>query len=393
MDLLFVSHDAGRTGAPMVLLHLQSWLNKFSDLKFGTLFRNSGVLVDSFSSVSEFIITPPLVISKPPSIASRIWRRIVGSRSTNIPSPSAWVDDFKKNQYKIIYSNTATNGEIVERLKKPGVRVITHIHELDYWLNAAGKSNWDLVKSQTDRFIACSNAVAESLINQHGISNKKIDVFHEFVSTDIQNITNEQITSVRNKLEIPSDAFLVVASGAELLRKGKDLLVPLAKACFELEGEGRPFYFMWVGNPGNEESRYWFRYDAAKLGLTERVKWVGEIANPHLYFSCADAFAMLSREDPFPLVCLESALHRKPIVCFADAGGIPELVEKDAGFIVPYLGLTAMAKRLLELRDNSELASSMGATAAEKVKALYSVNVIAPRIHEIIQHQLTLVKV
>ncbi len=376
----------------MVLLHLQRWLNKFSDLKFGTLFRNSGVLVDSFSSVSEFIITPPLVFSKRPSIPSRIFRRIVGSRSTDIAPPLAWVDDCKKNQYKIIYSNTITNGEVVDRLKKPGVRIITHAHELDYWIAESGTKNWNLVKEQTDKFIVCSHAVANALVQRHGICKEKIEVVHEFVSSDIQEFTNDEILSVRTTLEIPSDAFLVVASGAELLRKGKDLLVPLAKACYDLEGVGRPFYLMWVGNPGNDESRYWFLHDARKLGLEDRIKWVGETSEPHRYFASSDAFAMISREDPFPLVCLEAALYRKPIVCFDDAGGIPELVEKDAGFIVPYLDLTEMAKRLLELRDNSELASSMGATAAEKVKARYSEQVIAPKIHEIIQRELTLAK-
>ena len=393
MNVLFVSHDAGRNGAPMVLLHLQRWLNKFSDLKFGTLFRNSGVLVDSFSSVSEFIITPPLVISKPPSIASRIWRRIFKFPAITETSHYLWLDNAKNISYQVIYSNTVTNGDVVERLKKPGVRIITHVHELDYWIAESGEKNWNLVKEQTDKFIVCSHAVANALVQRHGICKEKIEVVHEFVSSDIQEFTNDEILSVRKSLMIPSDAFLVVASGAELLRKGKDLLVPLAKACYDLEGVGRPFYLMWVGNPGNDESRYWFLHDARKLGLEDRIKWVGETSEPHRYFASSDAFAMISREDPFPLVCLEAALYRKPIVCFDDAGGIPELVENDAGFIVPYLDLTEMAKRLLELRDNIELASAMGAAAAEKVKAFYSVNIIAPKIHEIIQRELNLAKV
>lgn len=390
MSVLFVSHDAGRTGAPMVLLQFQHWLTKFSNLKFGTLFRNSGVLVSSFCDISELVITPPKYNYTPPGFAKRVWRRIVGSRRSYIQDPSAWVDDCKKNQYKIIYSNTITNGEVVDRLKKPGVRIITHAHELDYWIAQSGTKNWNLVKEQTDKFIVCSHAVANALVQRHGICKEKIEVVHAFVSSDIQEFTNDEILSVRKSLMIPPHAFLVVASGTEFLRKGKDLLVPLAKACYELEANGRPFYLMWVGNPGNDESRYWFLHDARKLGLEDRIKWVGETSDPHRYFASSDAFAMISREDPFPLVCLEAALYKKPIVCFDDAGGIPELVEKDAGFIVPYLDLTAMAKRLLELRDNSELASAMGAAAAEKVKARYSEKVIAPKIYDIIQSEINL---
>ena len=57
------------------------------------------------------------------------------------------------------------------------------------------------------------------------------------------------------------------------------------------------------------------------------------------YFSIFDVFALMFREDPFPLVCLEAALLEKPNLCFARAGGASELVESDSGFVVPYLDL------------------------------------------------------
>ena len=40
-------------------------------------------------------------------------------------------------------------------------------------------------------------------------------------------------------------------------------------------------------------------------------------------------------EDPYTLVCLEAAALEKPYVCFEGAGGSPEFVEEDCGFVVP----------------------------------------------------------
>jgi glycosyltransferase involved in cell wall biosynthesis len=389
MDILFVSHNASRSGAPLLLFTFQKWLKKYTDIKFETIIRETGPLVDSFKSIPQEVVSPVL------ESRYKQYIKIIANRIFKYHHASyqkAWLHSYKDKRYRVIYSNTCTNGAIVENLRKPGVRIITHIHELDYWITTSGKKNWALVKEHTDTFIACSVAVANNLSCKYNIPSEKIEIIPEFIEIEDKSLKSDEKITLKNSLGIPEKAFIVALSGAETFRKGKDLLIPLANACHLIERGGNPIYFLWIGRIPEEEHLYWFTHDAKHLGIQDRIKWIGETDNPHQYFSLSDAFAMISREDPFPIVCLEAALHRKPIVCFADAGGIPELVEKDAGFILPYLDLTAMAERLLELRDNSKLASSMGAKAAEKVKTCYSVNVIAPKIHEIIQRELTLAK-
>ena len=93
---------------------------------------------------------------------------------------------------------------------------------------------------------------------------------------------------------------------------------------------------------------------------------------------------MVSREDPFPLVCLETATLGKPVICFADAGGMPEFVENDSGFVVPYLDIEAVAERILELYANPSLREEMGASAARKVRERHDILTSAPNIVEII---------
>jgi glycosyltransferase involved in cell wall biosynthesis len=82
---------------------------------------------------------------------------------------------------------------------------------------------------------------------------------------------------------------------------------------------------------------------------------------------------------------LEAAALEKPIICFAGAGGMPEFVEDDCGFVVPYLDITAMAERVACLLDSPECRLKMGEAACRKVAQRHDISVAAPRIMEIIE--------
>ena len=42
MKILFISHDAGRTGAPLLLLNMLKWLKGNRDLSFEVLLMKDG---------------------------------------------------------------------------------------------------------------------------------------------------------------------------------------------------------------------------------------------------------------------------------------------------------------------------------------------------------------
>jgi len=128
-----------------------------------------------------------------------------------------------------------------------------------------------------------------------------------------------------------------------------------------------------------------FQHDIQRSGLAGRVHHVPECDNPVRIFSTCDAFALVSREEPFGIVNLEAACFECPVLCFADAGGAPEFVEEDAGFVVPYLDVEAMAEKLLVLSQDEALLVQMGKRAAEKVRERHDVNVVAPGILESMQ--------
>ena len=76
-----------------------------------------------------------------------------------------------------------------------------------------------------------------------------------------------------------------------------------------------------------------------------------------------DAFLLTSREDSGPMVMLEAAAFRIPILCFDESGGAPEFVAHDAGIAVPYLDIRQMADALLDLEQSPDLRRRFGNAA------------------------------
>jgi glycosyltransferase involved in cell wall biosynthesis len=67
------------------------------------------------------------------------------------------------------------------------------------------------------------------------------------------------------------------------------------------------------------------------------------------------------------------------------AGGAREFVDDDAGCVVPYLDVNAMADAVIKLLHSSELRHRLGEQAQHKVQARHDITVAAPKILETIE--------
>ena len=72
------------------------------------------------------------------------------------------------------------------------------------------------------------------------------------------------------------------------------------------------------------------------------------------------------------------------MICFEKSGGSPEFVGTDCGFVVPYLDVGAMARRVVQVVNDPTLHAQLGQRAKTKVRECHDVEVVAPRIANII---------
>jgi glycosyltransferase involved in cell wall biosynthesis len=386
-EILFISHDASRTGAPILLLNFLKWLKANTDIPFRILFRAGGELEPEFRAVASTMVLQKQVTltSLPARILRRfkiVWYTLTSAGHTGfLYSHTSQYGALRRflSSTGLIYSNTAANGDVLEALSPLGCPVISHIHELEHSLREC--RGLEKVIRYTNQYIACSEAVKTSLVENQGIQAQKIETIHEFIPLSGQTPQRDR-RRIFDELGIPHDAGMVCASGTNRWRKSPELFLQLA-ACVNRKLE-RPAFFIWVGETGDETGLYRLMYDVKKLGLEKRVLFIGEKADPSDYFAACDVFVQVSREDPFPLVCLEAALLAKPIVCFDKAGGMKEFVEEDAGFVVPYLDIEVFASKVVDLLNSPELRGRLGGRAQEKVRERHNIDISAQKILKVI---------
>jgi glycosyltransferase involved in cell wall biosynthesis len=391
-SILFLGHDAGRTGAVIVLLHFLRWLKENQpEIAIDILLQRGGDLVPMFKELGKTRIREAAG-SKAASLIAKIRRHLFPKCLTEMLDV-VWLrwhyGIFRKPS--LIFANTVTHGDLLHALRFIGCPVVSHIHELEYWIsyNTPARA-FQRVKEQTTQYVAASAAVKSNLVLNHGILEHEINVVHEFIPAAIitPESTSRQRTKIRAEWNIPDDACIIGMCGTLEWRKGVDFLALLASLCLRRHAE-MPFYFVWIGGDANEATANQVLFDSSHLGVSDRIRFLGKRLNPSEDFAAIDIFALLSREDAFPLACLEAAAAGKPVVCFASAGGMPEFVESDCGIVVPYLDLEAMSFAINSLWATPELREQLGKRASQKTLEMCSTAVQAPKLWEILKRQIS----
>jgi glycosyltransferase involved in cell wall biosynthesis len=281
--------------------------------------------------------------------------------------------------YPLIYANTVATVRLLHRFASPGRILVHHIHELGEATRQLG-----LIEAmrrgvaRTDLYIAPSEAVFRFLMDGIGVPPERIRVIPEFaINVPGVGADRNHRQAIRTTLGLPADCCLVGMAGTPEERKGTDLFVRLAERVQRSSAAGR-IRFLWLG--GSVRTQRPYRELARRLGLEGLCMFQPQVSRPQDWLGAMDLFALTSREDPFPVVMLEAAAAGMPVICFAGAGGAPELVGSDAGLVVPYLDLEAMASACLRLAGDARLRQQLGRCARLKVMEQYRLEHQAPPI-------------
>lgn len=381
MRVVFLGHSAGRTGAPMLLLELQRWLAEAGGVEIRTLLKSDGALLEEFAKLGRVEMAPGATPSSTPSRLRRWSNRIAGRDLWAAREARRRLGDLRAWRPDLIYANTVSTWAEIEWLIPLGVPVLWHVHELSFLIrHTVGTERLKKLTPSIGRFVAASEAVGRALTQEFSVPEGQVAVLHEFIR--LPQWTEDQIRERRRDLRasmgLPDHAFLVGGCGTTDWRKGADLFTVIAQRFREMSPKTSAA-FLWVGG-GDARTDAQHRFAVARAGLTDYCRFIGETNQPMDYLAAIDVFAMVSREDPFPLVMLEAGGIGVPTVCWADSGGAPEYVETDAGIIVPYLSVDRFANALQELRCDETRRKRMGARASSKVRERYTLERQAPRL-------------
>jgi glycosyltransferase involved in cell wall biosynthesis len=379
--VLFLSHDASPTGAPIFLLRLLRWFREHSDFEFRILLGRQGALSSEFAKIAavyQFQPSSSLVYRALHRLD--LHHRVLSGHLADLRERLSQID------IRLIYTNSVASARMLDYLSFVHSPVICHVHELAGAISslngATGVQTMDLLEKRSPRYIAVSSAVERNLMNC-GVPQSRLQVIRGFIpiAERVQPVSSSQ-PLIRRDLNIPGEAKIVCGCGSIESRKGTDLFMAVAA---QVRGTGAtPVHFIWIG--GDPEPTSKMRRAVRQSGMADFVHFVGHQSNVAAYFEAADLFLLTSREDPFPLVMLEAGLCGKPVVCFDHSGGAPEFVGDEAGFVTG--SVNEMGDRVVELLSSPDLCNRLGAAARRKVLAHHDLAAGASQIASVIEDTL-----
>ena len=111
---------------------------------------------------------------------------------------------------------------------------------------------------------------------------------------------------------------------------------------------------------------------AAKLGLTERVTFHGQVADVKALLGQLDIMVCASHQEAFPVSILEAMACAKPVVA-TNVNGIPEAVEDGkTGLLTPPYAPQQLAEAVTKLLDDAPLRLAMGKNGRARVEQYFS---------------------
>ncbi len=135
-------------------------------------------------------------------------------------------------------------------------------------------------------------------------------------------------------------------------------------------------HFVLIGSGPTEAD---VRRVIAERGLEASVTMAGSREDAVALMGAFDVFALASHHEGLPIALLEAMALARPMAVTA-AGGIPEVVRSgEHGFVVPRGDPAALARGIVRLLEDRELAVRMGSAAKDRVSR-FDIRTIATRL-------------
>lgn len=357
---LIVTHEASLSGAPRIALLVARTLADQGHM-VEVMSRRPGPLLVEFRTTAAARIEPLY------RVRSRLWR------TGRMPLLALAVDTalaalsilwFRPD---VVYVNSTSAAVYLTPALWLRRTVILHGHESAEIARRFLRQARAVPRLHRVHLVGCSPTVRDALAELAGMPTPSITMIPS-VPDGPQVL--EQSRQGPDWCPGP-DEIVIGCCGSVESRKGTDLWLEAAELVREAL-PGTALRFVWIGEVT----------DSDLAVVRPDVTFLGPSTNPYPVMRRFDLATLPSRDDPFPLVVLESMLLGRPVVAF-DVGGVAEQVG-DGGIIVPAGDVTAFAEAVIRLVRDRREREDLGLRAERRARVQFSVDAFSRAVLQVV---------
>ncbi len=373
-NILVVSHDATRSGAPVLTYNVIKQLKQKYNVI--VLLLEAGDLTEFFRDEADLLIGP---YDKTIHDSVQLYTII----------------DALNKTYNIAYAmvNSIASNSVLDPLSRNNIPTVSLIHEYASCIHKP-EDVFGRVRDFSNEIIFSTTDTMNTAIKHcYGLEKKSLNILPQ----GLCNLPDEEFAKnelerqrIKNALRpIDDDTILVVGCGTVYLRKGIDIFINTASRVVK-KNPDLHIKFIWFGNTYNpEEDMDYSAFLANQIersDLTDKMIFFGEVTSMDAVFECADIFYLSSRLDPLPNVAIQAMMAGLPVVCFDKAGGIPDLLKSNKitqDLVLPHLDDYAASEIILQLSANRNLRHKFGQELENMAKATFDIKHYAESIDKL----------
>jgi glycosyltransferase involved in cell wall biosynthesis len=354
--VLFVGHDAQLAGSQTLLKEMLRLAGEIPAIDSMLLLLGGGTLEPAYRRLATTC-----------SLGS-----LVDGGLSAAEAIEACLDSIP-NQPEAVVCNTVLSSQATQACRRRGLPVIQLINELPTTVHANG---WDQhvidIASAARRMVFVSDFSRRAFLADFSLDAQQCEVVHPgWLEHDRgQRDGDRSRRTIRRELGIPAESMIVLGCGHIHPRKGVDLFLQVARQVLA-SPDMQSAHFVWIGD-GDHRDRQWIEHDRSLLEHQERIHLLGSRHEINRWFDGADLYLLSSREDPYPIVCVQSMAAGVPVLAFANAGGAAEAIHEGTGVVVPFLDTQAMSSAICDLLGDAAARTTMGQAARALAEARLS---------------------
>lgn len=221
------------------------------------------------------------------------------------------------------------------------------------------------------QIIAVSKGLRDDILRRTTLKHDKIRVIYNGIDTTA--FQHPRRHTLKREYGWSEDVFLVGCLGNIRPAKGYDILLRAVSLLVEDKYDCR---FVIAGQPDKSGLYQSLLESREKLGLEERVQFLGFLDDPAGYLANLDLFLSTSVSEGLPLSAIQAMAAQLPLLA-TRCGGYEELVaDKKNGWLVPVGDTEAIANAIRMFAASPELRDELAQKGQNHVRQTFDSNVM-----------------